>query len=408
MQIREYQAWLEQWDRSRTWEQVTLGHTLMHAMEELGEVSKIVQMIEGYRPPKPADPAALRDELALELSDLQVMLFKLAYLCGIDMEEAMVRGQHKADARFPDPASGPQIRRPTAPAIGPICAAPVWTFPQRTIDFPEQTCFSLLTSHKCSCIVWDSWEKQTFFWDIEGLNMSSLSDRQRRILGFIMDFTEVHDYPPTIREIGEQVGITSTSVVNYNLAKLEDMNLLTRQREVSRGLSLNRPKLADMGITGAGNNGTLKLGALRGTRDEVVDGRRLRVPILGKIAAGNPIQVEAIDPAAAEDWIELAEGLLGANQQLFALRVQGDSMIDASVLDGDIVILRHQNTADDGDMVAAWIDGDDETTLKFLYREGRNVRLQPANPNPQFKPIIRPAEKVRINGKVVSVIRLLH
>ena len=239
--------------------------------------------------------------------------------------------------------------------------------------------------------------------------MSSLSDRQRRILGFIMDFTETHDYPPTIREIGEQVGITSTSVVNYNLAKLEDMNLLTRQREVSRGLSLNRTKLADMGITGGtGSNGTLKMGALRRMSDEVVDSRRLRVPILGKIAAGNPIQVEAIDPAAAEDWIELAEGLLGANQQLFALRVQGDSMIDASVLDGDIVILRHQNTADDGDMVAAWIDGDDETTLKFLYREGRNVRLQPANPNPQFKPIIRPAEKVRINGKVVSVIRLLH
>ncbi len=239
--------------------------------------------------------------------------------------------------------------------------------------------------------------------------MSSLSDRQRRILGFIMDFTESHDYPPTIREIGEQVGITSTSVVNYNLAKLEDMHLLTRQREVSRGLSLNRPKLADMGITGGtGSNGTLKMGASRSMSNEVVDSRRVRVPILGKIAAGNPIQVEAIDPAGAEDWIELAEGLLGANQQLFALRVQGDSMIDASVLDGDIVILRHQNTADDGDMVAAWIDGDDETTLKFLYREGRNVRLQPANPNPQFKPIIRPAEKVRINGKVVSVIRLLH
>jgi repressor LexA len=244
---------------------------------------------------------------------------------------------------------------------------------------------------------------------MKGLNMSSLSDRQRRILGFIMDFTEAHDYPPTIREIGEQVGITSTSVVNYNLAKLEDMHLLTRQREVSRGLSLNRPKLADMGITGGtGSNGMLKMGASRSMSNAVIDSRRVRVPILGKIAAGNPIQVEAIDPASAEDWIELAEGLLGANQQLFALRVQGDSMIDASVLDGDIVILRHQNTADDGDMVAAWIDGDDETTLKFLYREGRNVRLQPANPNPQFKPIIRPAEKVRINGKVVSVIRLLH
>jgi repressor LexA len=237
--------------------------------------------------------------------------------------------------------------------------------------------------------------------------MPSLSDRQRRILGFIVDFTEVHDYPPTIREIGEQVGITSTSVVNYNLAKLEDMDLLTRQREVSRGLSLNRAKLADLGITSAGN-GVVKMGSVHRRSDEYLDGRRVRVPILGKIAAGNPIQVEAIDPAAAEDWIELAEGILGANQPLFALRVQGDSMIDASVLDGDIVILRHQNTADDGDMVAAWIDGDDETTLKFLYRDGHNVRLQPANPNPQYKPIIRPAEKVRINGKVVSVIRLLH
>jgi repressor LexA len=236
--------------------------------------------------------------------------------------------------------------------------------------------------------------------------MLSLSERQRAILGFIMDLTEVHDYPPTIREIGEQVGISSTSVVNYNLAKLEDMNLLTRQREVSRGLSLNRTKLADLGIAG---DGVAKRAApVRRMFDDGGDSRRVRVPILGKIAAGAPIQVEAVDPSAAEDWIELAEGLLGSNQPLFALRVQGDSMIDASVLDGDIVILRHQNTANDGDMVAAWIDGDEETTLKFLYREGRNVRLQPANPNPDYKPIIRPADKVRINGKVVSVIRLLH
>lgn len=103
MHIREYQAWLEEWDRLRSWEQVTLSHTLLHAMEELGEVSKLVQMVEGYRSAKPSDPQALRDELALELSDLQVMLFKVAYLCGIDMEDAMTRGQHKADARFPDP-----------------------------------------------------------------------------------------------------------------------------------------------------------------------------------------------------------------------------------------------------------------------------------------------------------------
>lgn len=110
MHIREYQAWLEAWDRERTWEQITLSHTLLHAMEELGEVSKQVQMLEGYRTPKPADLDVVRAELALELSDLQVMLFKIAYLCGIDMEDAMIRGQQKADARFPDPASGPPER----------------------------------------------------------------------------------------------------------------------------------------------------------------------------------------------------------------------------------------------------------------------------------------------------------
>ena len=136
---------------------------------------------------------------------------------------------------------------------------------------------------------------------------------------------------------------------------------------------------------------------------------RVRVPILGKIAAGTPIRADPRDASTAEEWIDLAEGLLGVpSEQLFALRVQGNSMIDASVLDGDLVILRYQETADSGDMVAAWLEGDEETTLKYLYREGRNVRLQPANPNPEYIPIVRPADKVRINGKVVSVIRLLH
>ena len=106
MHIREYQQWLATWDNARGWDQVTLGHTLMHALEELGEVSKLVQMLEGYRPPDPADLDALRADLALELSDLQVMVFKIAYLSGIDMEDAMMRGQQKADARFPDPAAG--------------------------------------------------------------------------------------------------------------------------------------------------------------------------------------------------------------------------------------------------------------------------------------------------------------
>jgi NTP pyrophosphatase (non-canonical NTP hydrolase) len=107
MHIREYQEWVEAWDRARTWDRVLPSHTLLHALAELGEISKLVQMVEGYRDPKEKDLAAIRGELALELSDLQVMLFKIAYLCGIDMEEAMQRGQVKADQRFPDPAAGP-------------------------------------------------------------------------------------------------------------------------------------------------------------------------------------------------------------------------------------------------------------------------------------------------------------
>lgn len=107
MHIREYQQWVEAWDRARTWDRILPSHTMLHALEELGEISKLVQMVEGYRDPKDKDIATLRDELALELSDLQVMLFKIAYLCDIDMEEAMQRGQTKADQRFPNPDEGP-------------------------------------------------------------------------------------------------------------------------------------------------------------------------------------------------------------------------------------------------------------------------------------------------------------
>ncbi len=230
----------------------------------------------------------------------------------------------------------------------------------------------------------------------------NLSERQQKILRFIISFMGAHEYPPTIREIGEEVGISSTSVVNYNLAKLEEYELIARDREVSRGLSLNRPRLAEIGFL-AGANGSANGGARSAAPG------RFTVPVLGRIAAGEPIGAiprEAHDP---EEWIEIAEGLVNVPaDRLFALRVKGNSMIDASVLDGDIVILRQQDTANDGDMVAAWIEGDEETTLKYLYRDGADVRLMPANPNPEYKPIVRPAERVRINGKVVSVIRVLH
>ncbi len=236
-----------------------------------------------------------------------------------------------------------------------------------------------------------------------------LSDRQVNILEFIISFFREHKFPPTIREIGEKVGISSTSVVNYNLTKLEEEELLVRYKEVSRGLSLNWPRLVEVGIVGEEQPNPMAASMAAGpTNKRTREFDRLRVPVLGRIAAGEPIQVEPRDAVNPDDWIEIAGGLLGNEDQLFALRVRGNSMIDASVLDGDLVILRHQDTANDGDMVAAWIEGDEETTLKYLFREGKNVRLQPANPNPDYRPIIRPAEKVRINGKVISVIRVLN
>lgn len=232
--------------------------------------------------------------------------------------------------------------------------------------------------------------------------MITLSARQKNILEFIVSFIQEKEYPPTIREIGEKVGISSTSVVNYNLAKLENEALIARERDVSRGLSVNWPKLTALGFRSEAKHATHIPTPITPVPIHVM----LRIPILGHIAAGEPIQVEAIDPTHAEEFVELAQGMLGSPEKLFALKVRGDSMIDASVLDGDIVILRHQETAIDGDMVAAWIEGDEETTLKYLFREGKQVRLQPANPT--YKPIVRPADKVRINGRVVSVIRMLN
>jgi repressor LexA len=239
--------------------------------------------------------------------------------------------------------------------------------------------------------------------------MSTLSERQRKILHFIVNFVNENEFPPTIREIGEQVGISSTSVVNYNLAKLEELGLISRRKEVSRGLALNWDRLSDLAPALASALSATAVPPLPSFKHnghgDHFNSSMMRIPLLGSIAAGQPIQVEARAPETTDEWVELPEGVIKARVPLFALRVKGDSMIDASVLNGDVVVLRQQETANDGEMVAAWIEGDEETTLKYLYREGRNVRLQPANP--AFAPIIRPANKVRINGRVVYIVRSL-
>jgi repressor LexA len=211
--------------------------------------------------------------------------------------------------------------------------------------------------------------------------MSVVSDRQQRMLAYIEDFIHEHGYPPTIREIGRKLGISSTSVVNYNLNKLKGAGLLDRDGQVSRGLKL-RAGLGDVSMMGR------------------------RIPVLGTIAAGQPIPV--LDERTAEnadDWLAVTQDVVRRHDNLFALHVKGDSMIDALIHDGDIVVMERADTADNGEMVAAWIKDREETTLKRFFRENGRVRLQPANPT--MKPIFVDADNVSVQGKVVAVIRNL-
>jgi repressor LexA len=190
---------------------------------------------------------------------------------------------------------------------------------------------------------------------------------------------------------------------------LEELGLISRRKEVSRGLTLNWDRMIELNPALAASLSATTMPPMpaikhNGNGENFLPAM-MRIPVLGAIAAGQPIMVEAAAPETTDDWVELPDGVIKARGPLFALRVKGDSMVDASVLDGDVVVLRQQETANDGEMVAAWIEGDEETTLKYLYREGRNVRLQPANP--AYAPIIRPANKVRINGRVVYIMRSL-
>ena len=208
--------------------------------------------------------------------------------------------------------------------------------------------------------------------------MVGLSERQSHMLDFIKTFLLDNGYPPTIRQIGVGVGITSTSVVNYNLNILENTGLIARDRTVSRGI-----RLAD------------ELGA------RTVSKNVISVPLLGRIAAGQPIPVP--EDAFNGDMVELARDLVPGANDIYALQVRGNSMIDAFINDGDIVILQYQRTASDRDMVAAWLIQEEETTLKRYFHEGSRIRLQPENS--QMSPIYVDPSNLEIQGKVVAVIR---
>lgn len=227
---------------------------------------------------------------------------------------------------------------------------------------------------------------------------NGLSPRHKKILSFLESFLNERGYPPSIREIGDHTQISSTSVVNYYLNQLEEMGYISRESNVSRGINLLKSSVTDL-------PNKVK------TAISTVANQFFSIPLVGNIVAGEPMPVPASDFSYydPESGIDVARSLLPSGdhpEELYALRVHGDSMIDAMVNDGDIVVMRKSNQARNGEMVAIWLNDRDETTLKYFYHENGQVRLQPANPT--MKPIIiTDPSIVEVQGKVVLVIRQL-
>ena len=201
---------------------------------------------------------------------------------------------------------------------------------------------------------------------------TALTKRQRQILDFVLSEIHRKGYPPSVREIGEAVGLSSTSTVHNHLVALEQKGYIRRDPAKPRALEVFD---------------------YRDTEGAVSSERVRSIPIVGRIAAGQPILAQE----NIEDILTLPAELTDENA--FILKVTGESMIDAGILDGDLLVVRQQSTANNGDIVVALLD--DEATVKYFYREKRHVRLQPANA--AFAPIV--ATQVEICGRVIGVIR---
>jgi len=208
--------------------------------------------------------------------------------------------------------------------------------------------------------------------------MKTLSSKQQNIIGFIRRFLVDSGYPPSIRDIVNGCGISSTSVVDYNLKILEEKGYIRRHREVSRGIEL----LAWSPVL------------------------RSQVPIIGQIAAGEPIPVptpDIWDITASSETLEVTEDLTQGREGVYALKVKGWSMVDALVNDGDIILMQYVNVVENGEMAAIWLKAEKEVTLKKVYVEPARIRLQPANS--QMQPIYTEPENVEIQGRVIAIIR---
>ncbi len=205
--------------------------------------------------------------------------------------------------------------------------------------------------------------------------MKTLTHRQLAILDFIQAFIVDNRYPPTYEEIRNGLGLSTKSLVNHHLNALEEAGLIERDRLTSRGL-----RLAGQSIH--------------------------RIPVVGSIAAGLPVTAFAEPIDTAREALLLTSDIVAPQDGLFALRVRGDSMIDAMVNDGDLVVMKRQSDVRDGEMVAVWLKDRDETTLKHFFRENGQIRLQPANPT--MGPIFAHPRNVEVQGKVVAVIRRVN
>ncbi|MBI2829681.1 MAG: repressor LexA [Chloroflexi bacterium] len=204
-----------------------------------------------------------------------------------------------------------------------------------------------------------------------------LSKKQQLIIDFIRKFWAERGYPPTIRDIVNGCHISSTSVVNYNLNILEREGYIRRHHEVSRGI-----ELPDRSY-------------------------RQPVPVIGQIAAGKPIPVPAPDTwqTVPSETIDVPSEMVKGKKSIYALKVKGNSMVDALINDGDVVLMQYANTVENGDTAAVWLKNEKEVTLKKVYLERSRVRLQPANS--QMQPLYTAPDNIEIQGKVIGVIRQL-
>ncbi len=212
------------------------------------------------------------------------------------------------------------------------------------------------------------------------LTDTTISPRQRAIFNFIRSFIEQNNYPPSIRDIVNGCGISSTSVAAYHLKQLESRGYLRRRPEISRGLeiaSMERPE-------------------------------EVRIPLIGRIAAGSPIPVPEADTWASvevSESVKVPASLVEGHRDVFALKVKGDSMQDALIGDGDTVLLQQVPEVANGQTAAVWLKDQKEVTLKKVYVSGDRVRLEPANKS--YSPIVTSARNIDIQGKVIAVFRSL-